>query len=187
MHNEVWTLFHELGHAIHDLVSQTKWARFHGTAVVQDFCEAPSQMLENWCWEKEVLKSLSQHYSTLSDEYLESWRTGSRPTHGTTSSPSVHLPDEMVENLMRTKHVNKSLFYLRQVHVAMFDMAVHQPASASEASEMKISQMWNRMRRDITGLDDPESDGEGPEWGHGEAVFTHLVDDYDAGYYGYLR
>merc|ERR1711939_383107 len=60
-HDEVTTLFHELGHGIHDLVSRTTYSRFHGTNTVRDFVEAPSQMLENWCWTPSQLKALSRH------------------------------------------------------------------------------------------------------------------------------
>ena len=63
-HDEVVTLFHELGHGIHDLAGRTKYSRFHGTSTVRDFVEAPSQMLENWCWEPKVLERLTCHHET---------------------------------------------------------------------------------------------------------------------------
>ncbi|KAL8872088.1 MAG: hypothetical protein Q9174_002227, partial [Haloplaca sp. 1 TL-2023] len=63
-HFDLLSLFHELGHGIHDLVARTTYARFHGTMTVQDFCEAPSQMLENWCWDIGYLQELSSHYVT---------------------------------------------------------------------------------------------------------------------------
>src|ERR1700710_539547 len=72
-HDEVVTLFHELGHGIHDLAGRTKYSRFHGTSVVRDFVEAPSQMLENWCWTPSQLKSLSKHYYYTSSEYAAAY------------------------------------------------------------------------------------------------------------------
>lgn len=73
-HSAVVTLFHEMGHLFHNLLSRTKYGRFHGTAVAGDFVEAPAKMLENWCWEPTVLKRLSSHYETkepLSDEMID--------------------------------------------------------------------------------------------------------------------
>lgn len=61
-HDDVVTFFHEMGHVFHGLLSNTRFARFHGTAVARDFVEAPSQMLENWCWEPRVLEKMSSHY-----------------------------------------------------------------------------------------------------------------------------
>ena len=61
-HDDVVTFFHEMGHVFHGLLSRTKFARFHGTAVARDFVEAPSQMLENWCWEPRVLEKMSSHF-----------------------------------------------------------------------------------------------------------------------------
>lgn len=86
-HDDVVTFFHEMGHVFHGLLSKTQFARFHGTAcvacpngslplftdscawlfffsVARDFVEAPSQMLENWCWEPKVLERMSSHFET---------------------------------------------------------------------------------------------------------------------------
>jgi Zn-dependent oligopeptidase len=73
-HDDVVTFFHEMGHVFHGLLSKTRFQRFHGTRVARDFVEAPSQMLENWCWEPKVLEKMSSHYKTkepLSPELVE--------------------------------------------------------------------------------------------------------------------
>ena len=61
-HTKVVTLFHELGHAMHKLCSKTTYVRFYGTKVEMDFVEAPLKMLENWCWNNQVLKRISRNY-----------------------------------------------------------------------------------------------------------------------------
>ncbi|KAL1969834.1 hypothetical protein VTN77DRAFT_7343 [Rasamsonia byssochlamydoides] len=182
-HDEVVTLFHELGHGIHDLVSKTIYSRFHGTNTVRDFVEAPSQMLENWCWTPSQLKSLSRHYSTLSPEYFKSWE---EQAPAVTPKPPEKIPDELIENLIRTKHVNDALFNLRQLHFGIFDMTVHEPESHEAIEKLNISETYNKLRKEISQIEGPEVLGEGNEWGHGEATFGHLMGGYDAGYYGYL-
>ncbi|KAF1987460.1 metallopeptidase MepB [Aulographum hederae CBS 113979] len=162
-HDEVVTLFHELGHGIHDLVAKTTYSRFHGTATVRDFVEAPSQMLENWCWTPSQLKALSKHYET------------SKP-----------IPDDLIKKLIGTKHVNDALFNLRQLHFGTFDMTVHEPKSHEEIKKLPVSETYNKLRQDISKLDGPEALGQAWDWGHGEATFGHLIGGYDAGYYGYL-
>lgn len=181
-HDEVVTLFHELGHGIHDLVSKTIWSRFHGTNTVRDFVEAPSQMLENWCWTPSQLRSLSKHYSTLSPEYKAGWQEAA----GTTASAPEQIPDDIIANLIRTKHVNDALFNLRQLHFGIFDMTIHEPSSHEYIQNLPISTTYNTLRKQITLMDGPEAIGLGDEWGHGEATFGHLIGGYDAGYYGYL-
>jgi metallopeptidase MepB len=186
-HDEVTTLFHELGHGIHDLVSRTTYSNFHGTAVVRDFVEAPSQMLENWCWTPSQLKALSNHYSYLTPEYKAEYE---RVAGTDGKAPEERIPDTLIENIVRSKHVNDALFNLRQLHFGTFDMAVHQPESHDAIKELDASELYNKMRKDVAKLDGPEIAGSTTEekwgWGHGEATFGHLIGGYDAGYYGYL-
>ncbi|RDI78714.1 hypothetical protein Vi05172_g11298 [Venturia inaequalis] len=179
-HDEVVTLFHELGHGIHDLVSRTIYSRFHGTNTVRDFVEAPSQMLENWCWTPSQLKALSKHYSYLKPEYQTSYEEET----GSMEKASETIPDDLIDSIIKTKHVNDALFNLRQLHFGTFDMAVHEPKSHEEIEEMQVSELYNRLRKEISKIDGPE--GLGDDWGHGQATFGHLIGGYDAGYYGYL-
>ncbi|KAF2261516.1 zincin [Lojkania enalia] len=183
-HDEVVTLFHELGHGIHDLVSRTTYSRFHGTNTVRDFVEAPSQMLENWCWTPSQLRSLSRHYSYLSSEYEAAYYESS----GEKKKPSESIPYELISSIISTKHVNDALFNLRQLHFGMFDMTVHEPSSHDDIQKLDITSLYNRLRHEISQLDGPEVlDSKNDwTWGNGQATFGHLIGGYDAGYYGYL-
>lgn len=139
-HDEVVTLFHELGHGIHDLAGRVKFSRFHGTSTVRDFVEAPSQMLENWCWTPSQIKSLSGHFET-----------------------GEKIPDDLIQKLVATKNVNGALFNLRQLHFGIFDMAVHSPKSHEEAMELDPSKLYNELRTELVGFSGPEEQGE-PRW-----------------------
>ena len=161
----------ELGHGIHDLVSKTRYSRFHGTNTVQDFTEAPSQMLENWCWTPGPLKALSHHYSTLSDDYLTAWKETAKDA----PQPPEKIPDDLINNIIKSKHVNDGLFNLRQLHFGMFDMTVHEPKSHEDIEKTDCTILFNQLRKDITTLEGPESIGAGLDWGHGQATFAHLI------------
>lgn len=136
-HDEVVTLFHELGHGIHALAGKCLYSMFHGTATARDFVEAPSQMLENWCWTPGVLKALSRH-----------WKTKEK------------LPDDLINKLISTKHVNSALHNLRQLHFGIFDMTCHSPKSHAEVEAMEPSCLFNNLRAEITPLKGPEALGE---------------------------
>ncbi|KAF2787398.1 zincin [Melanomma pulvis-pyrius CBS 109.77] len=184
-HEEVVTLFHELGHGIHDLVSRTTYSRFHGTNTVRDFVEAPSQMLENWCWTPSQLRALSHHYSHLSSDYEAAYKESTGKADA--GKPAEKIPNSLITNLINTKHINDALFNLRQLHFGMFDMMVHEPASHEEIEKLDISLTYNKLRKEISQLDGPEAlEGYDFTWGNGQATFGHLIGGYDAGYYGYL-
>lgn len=118
-HDEVTTFFHELGHGIHDLLGKTQYSRFSGTAVHWDFVEMPSQFLENFCWDKNILKKLSSHYLTHEP-----------------------LPDSLIDSLVRSKNVNGALFNLRQLYFGLFDMTLH----TSPDGNVDMSKLWNDTR-----------------------------------------
>ncbi|EFQ27446.1 peptidase family M3 [Colletotrichum graminicola M1.001] len=184
-HSDVVMLFHELGHGIHELVSRTQLARFHGpmgTAV--DFGEAPSQMLENWCWDPEQLSGLSRHYSYLSEACLQDWQALEGNSHA--QQPPERIPRDVAEGLLRSKHVGGALSALIQLSIGIFDMAVHQPSSQDAVESTDFTKFWNELRREMVPTDDPSALGEGGEWGHGYTNWDFLMDEYDAGFYGYL-
>ncbi|KAF5522204.1 Saccharolysin [Colletotrichum aenigma] len=183
-HPDVVILFHELGHGIHDLVSRTKFARFHGPmGTVVDFGEAPSQVLENWCWTPEQIISLSNHYSYLSDEYFSNWKSKTGKTEDMLQPPKS-LPREMVQSLLKAKHANTALDTLHQLFIGTFDMAVHHLDDRDE--NQTFTALWNRLRREIVPTEDLSALGAGDEWGHGYTNIGHLMNEYDAGFYSYL-
>lgn len=102
-HKDVETYFHEFGHIMHQVLTRAKYPRFSGTSVAQDFVEAPSQMLQNWIWQKDILESLSGHYKDRSQK----------------------LPPELLQKLLDAKNVNSGLKYLRQVFFATYDLTCH--------------------------------------------------------------
>ncbi|KIL67827.1 hypothetical protein M378DRAFT_9095 [Amanita muscaria Koide BX008] len=121
-HDDVVTFFHEMGHVFHGLLSKTKFSRFHGTSVARDFVEAPSQMLENWCWEPKVLQQMSSHYEKQEP-----------------------LSPELIDKIIKSRYVNVGLFYLRQLFFAKFDLKVHMDQESTD-----YTQLWSSLRENIS-------------------------------------
>jgi len=100
--NEVTTLFHEFGHALHGLLANTKYESLSGTNVFWDFVELPSQIFENWCYEKECLDLFAKHYQT-----------------GET------IPTEYIERIKNSSNFQSGLATLRQLSFGLLDMSWH--------------------------------------------------------------
>jgi metallopeptidase MepB len=183
-HSDVVLLFHELGHCIHELVALTKNARFHGTASPVDFAEAPSQMLENWCWIPSQLKRLGRHYSYTSPDSFQAW---TKLADGKLRPPE-RLYEYQIEGILRSKHVNSALMYLRQLSIGIFDMMVHKLNGSMEAKDWNLAVKWTQVRSRILPIAGGEAlpGQEDWSWSHSYASFGHFVDNYDAGYYSYM-
>jgi oligopeptidase A len=104
-HEQVEILFHEFGHALHSIVTRAKYGRFAGTHVPGDFVEAPSQMLQNWVWDKKVLDTFAADYR----------------------DPSKKIPAEIVQKLNDAKLADAGILYRRQFAFASLDLALHDP------------------------------------------------------------
>jgi thimet oligopeptidase len=102
-HTDVETLFHEFGHALHSIVTRAKYGRFAGAHVPGDFVEAPSQMLQNWVWDKQVLDTFAADYR----------------------DPSKKIPAEIIQKMNDAKLANAGMFYRRQFAFASLDLAMH--------------------------------------------------------------
>src|SRR5262245_40310873 len=102
-HQDVETLFHEFGHALHAIVTNAKYVRFSGTSVPADFVEAPSQMLQNWVWNKKVLDTFAADYR----------------------DPSKKIPAELIAKMKEAKLATVGVFYRRQFSFADIDLTLH--------------------------------------------------------------
>ncbi len=100
--NEVTTLFHEFGHALHGMLANTHYPSLSGTSVYWDFVELPSQILENWCYEKETLELFATHYKT-----------------------GDVIPMEYVEKIKESATFHEGMATLRQLSFGLLDMAWH--------------------------------------------------------------
>jgi thimet oligopeptidase len=137
-HDQVETLFHEFGHIMHQQLTQAKFPTFSGTRVKRDFVEAPSQMLENWVWEKESLAKLSGHYKDKSKK----------------------LPDDMIQKLIAAKLANVGITYLRQLTFATLDLEYHTSPTVDTTA------VYKRLSKEIMMI--PIQDGTMPQasFGH---------------------
>jgi len=118
-HSEVVTFFHEFGHVMHQLCSEVRYSRFAGTSVERDFVEAPSQMLENWCYEEEPLTIMSGHV----DDHERK------------------MPKELIDSISASKKANAGLFNKRQCILGLFDQYIHTHPDSAE----RIRDVWTAI------------------------------------------
>lgn len=99
---EVTTLFHEFGHALHGMLADTTYPGLSGTSVYWDFVELPSQIMENWCYEEEALALFAKHYQT-----------------------GENIPMELVEKIKESASFLEGMATLRQISFGLLDMGWH--------------------------------------------------------------
>ena len=100
--NEVTTLFHEFGHGLHGMLANTTYPSLSGTSVYWDFVELPSQVMENWCYEKEALELFAKHYET-----------------------GEVIPMELVQKIKDSATFQEGMQTLRQLSFGLLDMSWH--------------------------------------------------------------
>jgi Zn-dependent oligopeptidase len=110
---EVTTLFHEFGHALHGILANTTYSGLSGTSVYWDFVELPSQIMENWCYEPEALALFAKHYET-----------------------DKVIPQEYINKIKKASHFQQGLQTLRQLSFGYLDLSFHNK-NASQIDNVK--------------------------------------------------
>lgn len=140
-HRDVETLFHEFGHAMHSVLTRADYSRFAGTSVPRDFVEAPSQMLENWVWDKKVLDGFAADYR----------------------NPAHKIPVDILNKLKESKRAVAGTFYRRQLSFGLIDLTLHTQISAANTND--VVPLANRVAKDVF-LEEPQNTAFVAYFGH---------------------
>ncbi|OPF63716.1 M3 family metallopeptidase [Hydrogenophaga sp. H7] len=155
-HDDVITLFHEFGHGLHHMLTRVNERDVSGISGVEwDAVELPSQFMENFCWEWDVLKHMTSHVDT-----------------------GAPLPRDLFDKMLAAKNFQSGLQTLRQVEFSLFDMLLHsQPAPVSSGED--ILALLSQVRDEVAVLQPPPYSRTPHTFSH---IFAG---GYSAGYYSY--
>jgi thimet oligopeptidase len=112
-HQDAVTFFHEFGHVIHHLLSESELSTFAGTSVARDFVESPSQMLEEWAWTKETLDLFARHHDT-----------------------NAPLPKALHAAMLRSRGFGRAIATQRQLFLAALDQTYHTRAPGFDTTKV---------------------------------------------------
>jgi oligopeptidase A len=130
-HDEVVTLFHEFGHGLHHMLTTVDYPDIAGINGVEwDAVELPSQFMENWCWEPEVLRMISGHWQTAEP-----------------------LPTELFNKMQAARHFQTAMMMVRQLEFALFDMRLHLDPQAAEPGHLE--QIQAEVRHAVAVINPP--------------------------------
>jgi oligopeptidase A len=155
-HREVETIFHEFGHLLHHCLSRVEVKSLAGTNVAWDFVELPSQIMENWCWEREALDLFARHYET-----------------------GAAIPEELFQKMVRAKNFRSANMQVRQLGFGISDLALHteyDPARDGDAIAYSRAMLQNFSAAEL-----PPDHATFASFTH---LFSNPV-GYGAGYYSY--
>lgn len=154
-HDDVMTLFHEFGHALHHLLTEIDEPSVGGTnGVAWDAVEFPSQLMENWCWSKDVLTAISGHYQT-----------------------GEPLPKALYQKLVASKYYHCGLALVRQLEFSLFDFRIH--LEYNDKNPKFIQTTLDAVRKQVAVTPIPNYHRFQNAFTH---IFDG---GYDAGYYSY--
>jgi oligopeptidase A len=156
-HDDVITLFHEFGHGLHHMLTQVNERDVSGISGVEwDAVELPSQFMENFCWEWEVLKRMTAHVET-----------------------GEPLPRTLFDKMLAAKHYQSGLQTLRQIEFALFDMRLHSAQAPQDAEGVDIMGLLQEVRDEVAVI-------QPPAYNRMAHTFSHIfAGGYAAGYYSY--
>ncbi len=155
-HREVETVFHEFGHLLHHLLSKVEVKSLAGTNVAWDWVELPSQIMENWCWEREALDRFARHYET--------------------GDP---IPGELFEKMQCARNFRGANAQMRQISFGTLDLALH--TRFDPAADGDVVSYTRAILQDHSPAKLPADHAMVASFGH---LFSSPV-GYGAGYYSY--
>ena len=156
-HDDVTTLFHEFGHGLHHMLTQINERDVSGISGVEwDAVELPSQFMENFCWEWDVLQHMTAHVDT-----------------------GLPLPRELFDKMTAAKNFQSGLQTLRQIEFSLFDMLLHTEYEAANAKVGGVMALLGQVRKDFAVMPSPS-------FSRTPNTFSHIFSGgYAAGYYSY--
>lgn len=156
-HDDVITLFHEFGHGLHHMLTQVNERDVSGISGVEwDAVELPSQFMENFCWEWDVLKHMTAHVDT-----------------------GEPLPRELFDKMLAAKNFQTGLQTLRQIEFALFDMLLHSAQATRHADGVDFMGLLQQVRDEVAVI-------QPPAYNRMAHTFSHIfAGGYAAGYYSY--
>ena len=114
-HDEFTTMLHEFGHSLHGILAKGRYPSMTGTSVDHDFVELPSQIMENWAYEKEYLVTFAKHYQT-----------------------GEPIPDELIQKIKASKNYLSAYYHMRQLQFGTLDMSYHTLTAPIEGEVIKF-------------------------------------------------
>ena len=155
--DEVTTMFHEFGHALHGLFSSVEYPYFSGTSVPRDFVEYPSQVNEMWATWPEVLQNYAVHYET-----------------------GEAMPRELLDKVLSTQTFNQGFATTEYLAASIVDQALHQ-LTVNEVPSAELILDFEAQALEAAGI---QVDEVPPRYR--ATYFSHIIGGYSAGYYSYI-